>query len=72
MIGALKSRDPNVKCVAIQGLVQLAPAIVDSIIQIFETEDDGDLKAGLTQVLMQIGDPRTVCLLEKLIEKVTS
>ena len=67
LIGALKSRDPNVKCVAIQGLVQLAPAIVDSIIQIFETEDDGDLKAGLTQVLMQIGDPRTVCLLEKLI-----
>ncbi|WP_235006647.1 HEAT repeat domain-containing protein [Calothrix rhizosoleniae] len=67
LIEALKSPYPNVKAAAIKGLVQLAPVSVDTIIQIFETDEDGDLRAGLIQVLIQIGDSRTLSLLEKVI-----
>ncbi|NEO95749.1 MAG: HEAT repeat domain-containing protein [Moorea sp. SIO3G5] len=64
---ALKSPYPKVKAAAIKGLVQLAPASVDSIIQIFDTDEDQDLRAGLTQALMHIGAPRTLSLLEQVI-----
>ncbi|NEO98145.1 MAG: HEAT repeat domain-containing protein [Symploca sp. SIO2E9] len=67
LISALKSPYPNVKAAAIKGLVELAPASVDFIIQIFDTDEDQDLRAGLTQALIYIGDPRTLSLLEKVI-----
>lgn len=67
LIEAVKSPYPQVKAAAIQGLVTLAPASVDSIMQIFEIDEDQDLRAGLTQALMQIGDPQTLSLLEKVI-----
>jgi phycocyanobilin lyase alpha subunit len=35
--------------------------------EIFDIDGDQDLRAGLTQALMEIGDPRTLSLLEKVI-----
>lgn len=67
LIEAVKSPSPKVKAAAIQALVTLAPASVNSIMQIFDIDEDQDLRAGLTQALMQIGDPRTLSLLEKVI-----
>ena len=67
LFSALKSQHANIKAAAIKGLVKLAPAIVDSIIRVFDLDNDGDLRAGLAQVLMEIGDPRALFLLEKII-----
>ena len=67
LIEAVKSPYPNVKAAAIQGLVELAPLSADVIIEVFDTDEDQDLRAGLTQALMYIGDLRTVSLLEKVI-----
>ncbi|OBQ12899.1 MAG: hypothetical protein AN482_05865 [Anabaena sp. LE011-02] len=67
LIEALKSRDPKVKVSAINGLVQLAPASVDTIIDIFDTDGDQEFIAGLIQTLAYIGDPRTLSLLVEVI-----
>jgi phycocyanobilin lyase alpha subunit len=67
LIEAVKSPYPKVKAAGIQGLVTLAPTSVDSIMEIFDIDGDQDLRAGLTQALMEIGDPRTLSLLEKVI-----
>ena len=67
LIEAVKSPYPNVKAAAIQGLVELAPLSADVIIEVFDTDEDQDLRAGLTQALKYIGDLRTVSLLEKVI-----
>ena len=67
LIEVVKSPYTNVKAAAIEGLVKLAPSSVDGIMEIFDSDEDQDLRAGLTQALMYIGDPRTVSLLEKVI-----
>ncbi|CCH64676.1 hypothetical protein RINTHM_1970 [Richelia intracellularis HM01] len=45
----------------------MAPGIIDSIIRVFDLDNDGDLRAGLTQVLMEIGDPRTLFYWKRLL-----
>lgn len=67
LIEAVKSVHPNVKTAAIKGLVQLAPASTDAIIQALDSDPDQDLKAGLTQALVAIADPRTFLVLDKVI-----
>lgn len=67
LIELLKSRNPKVKISAINGLVQLAPASVDAIINIFDPDGDQDFIAGLIQTLAEIGDPRTLSLLTEVI-----
>lgn len=67
LIEAVNSPSSRVQTAAIQGLVTLAPTSVNSIMQVFDIDENQDLRAGLTQALMQIADPRTLSLLEKVI-----
>lgn len=67
LIEKLNSRDTKVKISAINGLVKLAPASVDTILEIFDANGDQQLIAGLIQTLAYIADPKTVSLLEEVI-----